>query len=387
MPTGFTIDTDFVPTVKPKLSPSHAHRWMNCAGSAWMAAVFKGGPSSISADEGTAAHGVLEALIRGNPLPTEVEVDYVTKKTYPTNPDMEEHGRRSLISLQGETAFITGAPLEAEQWLSYKYKGLDIRMRMDVSSGNDRIYVTVDYKYGTNPVDAMGNPQIGMYLVALRQLVGPRDLFMGGILQPRGSKGSYAIKWWTLTNAELDSIEANIQAAITRVLQTPIVYTVGPWCHWCPGLMACPAKSALMINVLLRRPPNNETPALKNLWVLEHASDAIATVKGVQEAVKERIMNGEKIHGWIVTSGKERRSWKDNIVPELEHRAIEAGLAISEVVTTPVVQPKGIGEVEKLGISTEGLTDKKPSKTKNLVRDDGKHEACETNADGFEEIQ
>lgn len=340
MAVGFTTQDNFVPSTEPKLHPSSASRWFHCSGSAWMAALFRS-PSSDAAKEGTAAHVVFENTWNGVPTPARVEVERDSDETWPVDSAMVEHALKSVGSLKMDLELMGLTKTETEQYEVYKHDKISINMRVDLSAIGPNMLATVDYKYGQGRVVPVGNPQLGIYLCALRQKHGSRGQYMAGILQPRGRWGSHSVQWWALTDEDLDGFEAGLTEAIYRILWMPIAYNSGSWCRWCPGSVECPTKAALYVQSLLKMGSwQGVDTSVNAAWILDHADEIKQYIKDVEEAAVRTLEKGMFVQGWTLEEKLSKRTWKKDALDKLDAIGTDNSVYSHRVM-------RGIGEVEK----------------------------------------
>lgn len=365
-----SVYSDAVPveatTTALKFSMSATDRWFHCPGSAWLSAVLRS-PSSVYAQEGTAGHGVLETALGYPDSPREALERLIGSQwrverddpnaVYTVDRDMVEYALASRDAVLDFFGAISDKKISTEKFVEYKNRGLVSRGRMDISLVDDQFLAVVDYKYGQGViVEAKNNLQLGAYLCAMRQRFGPRPWYYGGILQPRG-RGAHPdrIKWWVASEGEIARFETLMVAAMDRARMYPVPYVSGDWCRWCPGKGICPAWAENAIQALLFK---KAAPSQPNLWILEYADAIRSYLKQTEADAYALLESGGEVPGWVLSAEPGNRRWSDNAKEGLVVRAIESGWSKNDVVK---IEEKiiGIGEAEKLGIDTKGLTEKR----------------------------
>lgn len=355
--------------------PSAASRWMACPGSVWVSAVLPEPPSSFPAAEGTLAHWVLSTMGQAPNTRTHPEELISLYKCAADEADNEFDVRvtdemvalaqSAHSELENFSGFVLGGGKSCyEQGVKFKSPEAEIEGTADYVAWDADTIILVDYKFGKKFVNSRGNCQLGTYACAVRQLLGRKRIYYLGILQPR--TGNYrGIRWWVLTDKDLDKFELNLREAITRTKLFPAVYRTGEHCHFCPGKFSCPAKCADHISALVAAKTKGELfgdPL--GLWVLSHEKELIGGISKLREEAETHAKSGNRVAGYELKEHLGNRKWIPNVLDELEGRA--SVLQINrETVKRETVKPITITEAEKLGIDTEGLTER--AKTMKLV--------------------
>jgi hypothetical protein len=366
--TRMNVYTDTPPTSEVSLSlevrPSASSRWLACPGSVWVSAVCLPLPATLAADTGTVAHWLLQnrlAAMFGLPAdgrprtnhPVEIDDGITTKVSVAAD----------AISTFSDWAIPSGYIPSLELSVGYRYESDGYRLirgTADFVAHSPNITAVIDYKNGRWCVDPKNNTQLLIYALAVRQMFGPSKSYWLGIMQPEIKAD---IAWWIVDNDKLDLFEINLLEALRRINSFPTFFKSGEHCHFCPGKLMCPAKAmehlhaAVMLNA-----SRGSDPA--NAWLIERADALKSDLSKMQEETIQRINAGQTVADYAVITEDGRRTWKSDILETLKTRAREIG--ITETVEIEDVRPITISEAEKLGISTEGLTER--SKKQRLVR-------------------
>lgn len=302
-----------VPSPRPTLRPSTAHRWMLCPGAPAAEAGLPDRPSSF-ADEGTAAHelaalvlnGASAGRLLGRPLPVSGKVPGI---------DMGRHVRAyvdHVRSLAGVLSVET--PLDLSDWL-----GEDAGGTADaVVDGREGLHV-VDLKYGRGVrVSARGNPQLRLYaLGALSRRGGAQ----GGhpvtttIVQPRLEHVDSEtmtvddLLWWS-AEALMPAVRAALAPGAPRRPSEEA-------CRFCLARPTCPEAAGAASEALAASFDDLDAPAPPASLTDEDLSRALRLrpviegwLRSVAAHVEGRVRSGG-FPGWKLVAGRGRRAWAE----------------------------------------------------------------------------
>lgn len=220
------------------LSPSAAHRWMNCPPSACLEREFPSSSSEVAA-EGTAAHALCEHKLR----------KFLKLRSKRPQSDFEddEMDRCSddyVLFVQERMREITSPMVLVEQRLDLtRYVPEAFGTADCIIVGGDRLHI-VDFKYGMGVlVEAEHNPQMMLYaLGALELLDGIYDIqkISVSIFQPRREN----VCTWSLPKEELlrwarDDLVEKARLAYMGEGE----YRAGEWCTFCRAAVQCRARA------------------------------------------------------------------------------------------------------------------------------------------------
>lgn len=348
-----------------ELRPSSSGRWFACPGSVWVSAVCPPLPSTLDADKGTVAHWMLYCALYVYFNRHVAKQEYQTPETENTveiDKSMQDkvHSAYSVIVKTTMWLLPDGVIPMLEQRVGYRYAHGDsygaVLGTADFAAWCPEVTVIIDYKNGRWRVDPKNNTQLLIYCLSVRQMFGHSSSYWLGIAQPEVSD---SISWWTVNNEQLDAFELNLLEALRRARSFPTFFKTGSHCHFCPGKAICPSIAMESLMALVAAGAKNEhIESPVNAWLLEHADTIIENVTDLKSEAIKLINTGKTINGYTLISTEGRRRWKPDIIETLKQRACEAGLNPETVKKEETVKPIGITEAEKLGINTEGLTDK-----------------------------
>lgn len=197
------------------ISPSSAHRWMVCSGSAMLSKLCPPRLSGSAANRGSLMHKAAETgdFTGLTENETAMVVQYLS-----VLPD------KNAVAWFN-TELKTGMNLAAVHPLHFG--------TMDAAwMTTDRHLHIVDFKTGAHPVEAVGNWQlVGYAAEELAKLDKPVVGVHLGIFQPKVSR---KLKYWDLTYEAAIALIAEYRAGAARCFDAP-VFVEGDHCKFCPA--------------------------------------------------------------------------------------------------------------------------------------------------------
>lgn len=336
------------------LSPSSAHRWLNCPLAPRLEATLPEKPSEY-AREGTVAHSVCEITAKKKFKKVKAaEYNRVIKKlkTDAAWDDEMLHTAETYVEHLTELAM----EFANEPYIAFEVK-VDISDyvpeafgRCDcVMFGGDTLIIT-DYKHGKGvPVSPDENPQLMLYALGALKLYKP--LFGVALKkvavyidQPR--IGAY--DGWTCTVDELlawgESVKPKAQMAFMGFGE----YHAGDWCRFCRANGICKAQAEQQIGAFddFSAAVGNPTALLSPFEmgeVLKRGETLVSWYETVREKALESLLNGEKIPGYKVVEGRSTRCWtdQDKALDKLQESGVDRAVIYDSV-------PKTLAQLEKL---------------------------------------
>jgi hypothetical protein len=346
-----------------RLSPSGAHRWVPCPGSAVLEKGRVDAPSRYAA-EGTAAHEIAAAALRAGTDAAAYVGRTVDADGFQFTVDENmARGIQPYLDLVRQGESETGGTLQVEQSLPIT----DLTGEEGAAGTGDAIILTddtvivIDLKFGMGErVDAEGNQQLGMYgLAALDayDIVGDLSRVRMIICQPRVDH----VSEWVQSREELNVLRGEIATAAMRVREAddPGI-DIGDFllpgekqCRWCKAKPICPALRSLNAAVmfsdasvedfddLTKIARANADPevfaALSPALVaqIQHA-DAATVAKllpfkdlaltwwnALQARADELVLSGIPVEGFKAVQGKQgNRTWADAAAAEAALKAM-----------------------------------------------------------------
>lgn len=336
------------------LSPSSAHRWMNCPLAPRLEATLPEKPSEY-AREGTVAHSVCEITAKKkfkkvkaaeyNRVIKKLKTDAVwddemlhTAETY------VEHLTELAMEFANEPYIAFEVKVDISDYVPEAFGRCDC-----VMFGGDTLIIT-DYKHGKGvPVSPDENPQLMLYALGALKLYKP--LFGVALKkvavyidQPR--IGAY--DGWTCTVDELlawgESVKPKAQMAFMGFGE----YHAGDWCRFCRANGICKAQAEQQIGAFddFSAAVGNPTALLSPFEmgeVLKRGETLVSWYETVREKALESLLNGEKIPGYKVVEGRSTRCWtdQDKALDKLQESGVDRAVIYDSV-------PKTLAQLEKL---------------------------------------
>jgi hypothetical protein len=339
------------------LSPSGAHRWLNCPLAPRLEAELPDRPNKYAA-EGTLAHSVCEITAKKHFKKAKAAEYNKALKKYKADGQWDDE-MLTTADLYVEHIAERAMKFEHEPYLAFEVK-VDITDYVPdafgtcdcVMIGGNSLVIT-DYKHGTGvPVSPAENPQLMLYALGALKLYKP--IFGEAIQnvevyidQPRLK--SY--NGWSCSVNELLEWGKVVKPKAEQAYAGIGDYRSGEWCKFCRANGVCKAQmqqetSAFddFVSVIDKELQN---PAL---MTPEEMSAAIAkgkTLTDWYENVKERtlelLLSGCPIPGWKAVEGRSARVWsnQDLALDTLLASGVERAIIYDTV-------PKTLAQLEKL---------------------------------------
>lgn len=319
------------------IGPSSHSGYQKCPGRVREAAKAPTPPSSVYADEGSAAHALSEYCIKSDRDP----YDFVRARfsQYPA------------IEISAEMALHVSAYIELVKEWSEDYELetiVEARLKASFTKGwknelfgtadcliwnpKDKKLTVLDLKYGAGvEVDGGNNLQLRDYGVMALERYPEAETIRMAIYQPRSPFGS-PLKEETLTREDLLKYRDEVLIPDIKATEDPNAPLIpGEHCKksWCPAYIAntCPAISkqvekmfndgnggiTVKENVTLLAPATLTDEEISNGNEFIEALDA--WVSSFKKERDKRVLEGRKIRGLKVVRGKTNRRYKPGVSP------------------------------------------------------------------------
>lgn len=361
------------------LAPSSAARWVACAGSVMLAALYPEREETEEAREGSASHWAAFEMLHGRP----VAVGQVAPNGVVLSEEMIDGAEQYVEAIDAALARhgLGRDALHVEQRVAIPYVHEHNWGTPDCwfVSADGKTLVIFDYKYGHRFVEVFENWQLLDYCCGILSALGVDGLADQSlqvefcIVQPRSYHRDGPVRTWSTLASNLRAHFNTLRNAAEAALLPGAVCTVNPECRDCPGRHACEAvqRAALSAVDMATQSTPLELPAAAlalELRTLQRAADLLkARVSGLEETALYRIRGGELVPGYAVEAQVGRQEWT---VPV--DQVVALGSLMGKELSKPgVVTPK---QALKLGIdaATIKTMSTRAQKGLALVVDDGK---------------
>lgn len=217
------------------LPPSSADKWMSCFG--WLKATeglpFK---SSIYAEEGTAAHEMLEMTLRLGVTPSEITSNVDLALNLSTVTDWLKKYQRQHKRCDYHVEF----------WLPWgKVIGHpELGGTSDLVIVDPNELIVTDYKHGAGVVvEVIDNRQLMLYLIGLVYLYGRRKKYRIIIFQPRARHEDGAVREEILDDLDLKMFTIGVAHAVKENIRGGH-RVAGEHCRFCLAAGSCKTLAA-----------------------------------------------------------------------------------------------------------------------------------------------
>ena len=315
-----------------KLSPSASGRWFLCPGSIRMEeSVPKRRPSvNFYADEGTAAHSVLEHCLRNHidPYAFHEEFVVVDGNRYPVDLEMKDavslaydyvSGYRIV---HGDTQLYPERQVNPGAWMLRD----DLFGTADVTiEGQDELCIA-DYKHGRGiPIDVVGNTQLLIYALgaALPSFRWPKYRLV--IIQPRARHEDGPIREWVITREELKAFFDTLEQKASATEEKDAEIVPGDkQCSFCDAKPFCKELAQYNLDVArgefvdmdgldLEEPPKTQNPQFISLaqlrYILDNSQMLVKWIKSVEEYAQQLLEKGQTVPGYKLAKKRAYRKW------------------------------------------------------------------------------
>jgi hypothetical protein len=228
------------------LGPSASDRWIACPGSIAAAKGVPQKPSNKYAEEGTAAHSLLEMCLRLGVEPSSL-MGVEIEKGYPVTEDMAHAVEQALDFVDQEMKANPALRLHIEKRVKIgPLIGLndgELEGTSDIILEDGRLCISVDYKHGAGVyVEVKDNSQLKLYALGQRHAHGkPYFKYRIVVIQPRMyAKNGRAVRDFYISERDLVDWLKNVVAPSAHAALTPNApRRAGEHCRWCPANGGC----------------------------------------------------------------------------------------------------------------------------------------------------
>lgn len=382
-------------TAHALLSPSAAHRWINCTAAPRLEADVEDKGSEFAA-EGTLAHAYCAQKLKAFlGLPTDGEAKEIAElndRYHAGEMDEYTDTYKTIVleKFNAARAKTKDSLLLIETRLDFSEYVPDAFGTADAIIIADGTMEVIDFKYGKGvKVSAVDNPQMKIYALGAYEKFSFEykiDRVRMTIIQPRIENFSE----WELSVSELMAwTDGVLTPKAQQAYKGDGPQVPGDWCQFCKVKSNCRALTQKCIDVATNHPD----PEL--ISADELATDVLpilATVKtwlaGVEDYALQQALSGVQLPGWKVVEGRSVRKITDQD---------GAALALNKAgyKTTEIYKPqelRTITDLEKLTGKKQfaaicGDYIEKPQGKPTLAPESDKRPAIDPLADDFKDVK
>jgi Protein of unknown function (DUF2800) len=330
------------------LGASSAYRWMECPGSIRLCRGIQS-PSSVYAEEGSAAHYLAEQCLRRNDNAEKYlewfvgfnanEAGFLMEKdptireldkgisSFPVTEEMADAVQVYLDTIRKDQIDFPDAQIMIEKKfdLSALYPGMFGTNDCCLAEPFGKLIV-YDFKYGRgHAVNVEDNPQLRYYALGAYQDEDFFDIEIV-IVQPRARHKDGQVRRWTTNAAELRDWAGKVLISAAKATEDPAApLKAGDHCKFCPALPSCPeihrhamevAKSDFSTIAL---PPADQLSKDDLIKVLQSEEILKTWLNSVARYAQQLLINGESLPGYKLVQRKTNRRWID---PDVVNKAM-----------------------------------------------------------------
>lgn len=343
-----------MPEAHSKYGASSANRWLNCPGSIKLSETVPPQPTSVYAQEGTAAHKLGELCLLNKTKPAdylEREITLDSGEKYFVTEDMVEavtvyvdyvRSRAKLGELFVETRFS----------LAFVHEDMFGTNDACVYSSMLGMLEVIDYKHGAGiAVNPEENAQLAYYGLGAADVhdLHPDSQIKLTIVQPRAA--GEPIKSWVTTVSYLKEFAKVLEKGVKACNAKKPKLKEGNWCRFCPAQAVCPqlekkslevAKAEFKDEAIILPEPDSLKP-IDIKKVLDFAPVISSWLKAVEAYAFNELERGQSIDGYKLVKKRANRKWIDE--EKTKERLME-GQPLETLLTNPKL--KSPAQLEKL---------------------------------------
>ncbi|MBO5602928.1 MAG: DUF2800 domain-containing protein [Prevotella sp.] len=384
-----------MPGLHALLSPSAAHRWMNCTAAPRLEENIEDKGSSY-AEEGTLAHAYCAMKLKkflGQDISQEVEEINDLNETYHTG-EMDEYTDtyytivvekfNEARAKTRDAQLLVETRLDFTKWVP---EGFGTGDACIIADGCLEI---IDFKYGKGvKVSAIDNPQMKIYALGAYEKFNFEyniNRVKMTIVQPRiDNLSEFEITvgdllWWANTQLKPKAEEA----FAGNGKQNP-----GEWCQFCKVKAQCKKLAETALKVVQEKAnPNLITPEEMATDVLPLIDIIKSWIKGVEDFTLQAALDGTNYPGYKLVAGRSVRKITDQeaVMDLLSKEGFNREIYVkpTELITITDLE-KLIGKKHFNELCKDYI--EKPQGKPTLVPETDKRPAYDTAADDFKDVE
>lgn len=343
------------------LAPSSAARWVACAGSALLEAIYPDTDSDKrAADEGTAAHFAASELLLGQVVAT----GQVAPNGIVLTDEMLEAAEMYVDAVLAKLGEHSREFLHVEQRVmipsvhEHNWGTPDCRFMLhNPTAGRSTLYL-FDFKFGHDFVDVFENWQLIDYAAGILDEMGVNGIadqmidVEFCIVQPRNYHRDGPVRTWRVVASDLRPFINRLSNAADRAMRPDAPTTPNPQCLHCKGRHACEAlqrdayRSAAISASSVPVEMSPEALGLE-LHMLRRAAKRLeGRITGLEEQARIQLQRGQRVSFHALETVPGREAW-----------------------TVPADQAIALGQLLEIDISKPGVLTPKQARDKGVPAD------------------
>jgi hypothetical protein len=399
-----------MPGLHAKLSPSAAHRWMNCPGSVRLIG-DESSTSSNAAMKGTAAHKLLETmiiadhhdvreyhgatiLVPGDDVEQKPDGGYWDAELYlpgvaALDPDKPRPG---WFMFMVDEEMVAGVQVTIDEvdrlhsemwnvkvyperyidmtWLDPRFGGTADVTLVEGEGDDDFLGVQadvmveyegwvhlVDHKNGWILVDHKDNEQLLNYAVGLLHEHPKAKGVRVTISQPNAAHIEGPTRTAEYTRKEIEAFAKKMKKAALETDKPNAPLRAGDWCTFCPAKTRCKEFDESVLNEAKGEFADADElpetlPVPDDISELVRKARWVGLINGwareIMAAIQSELEAGKEVPGWKLVQGRANRIWPDGYTEEsIAEEFIALGVPEKELWTKPELRSPA--QIEKLG--------------------------------------
>ena len=376
------------------LSPSAAHRWLNCTAAPRLEENVEDKSSSY-ADEGTLAHAYcakhLKTFLGVDTVDEDAEISQFYELYHTGEMDEYTDTYKTIVLEKFNQARTKtrDAQLLVEVRLDFTKYMPEAFGTADAAIIADGCLEIIDFKYGKGvKVSAHENPQMKIYALGAYEAFSFEyniTRVRMTIVQPRiDNLSEFEITADDLQKWAVETLQPKAKEAFSgEGKQKP-----GVWCQFCKVKARCKALTETALNLAKEKAdPNLLTPAEIANDVLPFIDIVKSWLTGVEEYTLQAALNGTNYPGYKIVAGRSIRKITD---AEAVMQELQSNAFAEESYMKPR-ELRSITDLEKLVGKKRfaelcGKWIEKPQGKPTLVPESDKRPAYDTTADDFKDV-
>lgn len=323
------------------LTATELPRFMACNGSRLMGGFTPLNPDNTVAEEGNAAHWLIEQAFKGISNPERLIDKQAPNNVFITD-SMVEFCEPYLRDIQA-----LGGAVEVDT--SYSTQAWEIRGRCDHAAQYQNTLVINDFKFGWRIVE----PENHWTLIwhAIGWMIRNPAIYINQIIftiyQPRPYHPMGNIRKWIITREQLDQLWIELQ---NTLLNPSDMCCTSMHCAHCPAITQCPAKQMADMNSIdvAQKAFDSHVNNQQLSFMLDETARAIKMLeqshKAYEELAEARIKSGATIPEYSMQNDLGQNQWKDGLTPEIMKSITGIDISKKQLVTPNQAKKMGVSE-------------------------------------------